>query len=83
MTNIEQVIEQYPDESFITLTGYDEAIVGISSDIRLVYDSEAIIDILARGMSREDAIEFYEYNVEGSYFGEKSPILMTPKKKII
>ena len=82
MSNLEHIIEQYPEESFVVLHNYDEAILGVSSDMRLVYDSNIIIEILGRDMSPEDAVEFFEYNIESTYFGEKSPILMTTNIRI-
>lgn len=43
---------------------YDEAIVGITHDNRVVYDSELMIQALIDhdGMSYEEAIEWFEYN---------------------
>lgn len=43
---------------------YDEAIVGITHDNRVVYDSELMIQALIDhdGMSYEEAIDWFEYN---------------------
>ena len=55
---------------------YDDAIIGYDSKSdRLIYDEDKIIDILIiiEGMSIEDAIEYYDYNISGTQ-GENSPI---------
>ncbi|MCK5362873.1 MAG: hypothetical protein KAR22_07900 [Gammaproteobacteria bacterium] len=42
----------------------------------VVYDREKVIQVYIDrdGMSREDAEEFYEFNVDGAYVGPKTPI---------
>jgi hypothetical protein len=55
---------------------YDVAIVGYEANKdRLIYDEDKIIDILItrEQMSIEDAIEYYEFNINGSQ-GENYPI---------
>ena len=47
--------------------GLDKAIIGATHDIatghfRLVYDVDMCIDILAKDMTRAEAMEFLEYN---------------------
>ena len=65
--------------------GYDEAIIGPANIWRsntmvsvLVYDAELIRKILMNrdGMSAEDAREFIEFNIEGGYIGEDTPVLV-------
>jgi hypothetical protein len=65
--------------------GFDEAILGPASIWRsntmvsvLVYDAEAMRKILMTrdGMSAEDAREFIEFNIEGAYIGEDTPVLV-------
>ena len=65
--------------------GFDEAIIGMSSDIatsgeRLIYDANKCIDILIRDhdMSEMEAIEYFEFNVSGSYVGDTTPIWLYP-----
>ena len=69
----------------IKYDGYDEAIIGPASIWRdqrqvqvLVYDAEEIRKILmARdGMDAEEAREFIEFNIEGGYLGEHTPVLV-------
>jgi len=67
--------------------GFDEAILGPASIWRsnsmvgvLVYDAEIMRKILMNrdGMSAEEAREFIEYNIEGAYIGEDTPVLVWP-----
>jgi hypothetical protein len=55
---------------------YDVAIIGYEANKdRLIYDEDKIIDILItkEEMSIEDAIEYYEFNINGSQ-GANFPI---------
>ncbi len=56
--------------------GYDDAAIGVSTDGRLVYSVEKMIEITARDgdMSELDAIEWLEYNTFNTYVGEMTPI---------
>lgn len=58
--------------------GLGEALIGITTKGLAVYDSYKVIAILmARdGMDEEEAIEFFEYNIDGSYVGEQTPIFI-------
>lgn len=72
---IDKIIEQYEDETFLKADGYDEAIIGVDeTSMRLIYSYKKCIEILMRDMSEEDAIDYFNYNVSGSYVGEKTPI---------
>lgn len=59
--------------------GFDEAIIGIGRQFNknlVIYDEDKCIQILMErdGMSEEEAIEFFEFNVVGAYVGEYTPI---------
>ena len=63
--------------------GLDEAILGQAHIWRnnsmhavIVYDAEKIRHILMTrdGMSAEEAREFIEYNIEGAYMGDETPV---------
>lgn len=72
---IEKIIECYEDETFLKATGFDEAIIGVDEcSMRLIYSYSKCIEILKRDMSHDEAIEFFSFNVSGSYVGEKTPI---------
>ena len=63
----------------ILVDGMDEAILGVAyragSDPIVAYDIGKIIKILMErdGMSREDSVEFYEFNIEQAYMGSRTP----------
>jgi hypothetical protein len=72
---IDRIIENYYDEKLLIAEGFDEAIIGIDeSSMRLIYSVDKCIDILTRDMSISDAIDYFDFNVRGSYVGEKTPI---------
>lgn len=81
MTKLEQILEQFPDNNFITLDELDDAIIGVYADTenpRLVYSISKIIDcFVEQGMDEDDAIEYYEYNTARAIpYVENAPILI-------
>ena len=76
---LEDIIEKYPDETFLIADGFDEAVIGVEEDtMRLVYSTQKCIDILVREhrMDYLDAADYFYYNVSGSYVGEQTPIFI-------
>jgi hypothetical protein len=64
-----------PDEEVLLLDGLDEAFIGLTSgNIRAVYNINKIIECLSKDMSEEDAWEYFHYNIECAYVGEKTPL---------
>ena len=74
MSILNSILDKYPEEGFIKADGFDEAIIGVSTDIRLVYSIEKIIELLMKDMSEDDAIDYFYFNIDGAYLGEKTPI---------
>ena len=62
-------------------TTFDRAILGLTSDGRIVYSESKIIIALqdVDGMEYEEALEFYEYNTSRgvAYAGKKAPVIIT------
>lgn len=60
----------------MTVEGMDDAILGYESDsLRLIYSVDKILtNLIAQGMTFEEAREWYGYNIEGAYVGERTPI---------
>ncbi len=62
---------------------FDDAIVGIASRCSLshlvIYSESKVIDILINkyDMTDLEAIEWYNYNMMGSYVGEGTPLFLT------
>jgi hypothetical protein len=72
---IDTILESYQDESFLKADGFDEAIIGVDDvSMRLIYSVSKIIEILMLDMNEDDAFEHFEYNIAGSYMGDKTPI---------
>ena len=65
-----------------TADGFDEAIIGsITSYGRgetVLYSTQKIIEVMMErdGMTEEDAIEFFNYNIIGSYNGNGMPAFL-------
>ena len=65
------------EEESLFADGFDEAILGLDSlSLRVIYSVSMCYSILQQrdGMSYEDAVEFFSFNVLGSYMGDKTPI---------
>jgi len=72
---LEDVLDAYPDELFIKMDGFDNCIIGVDeSSMRLIYSQKKIIKTLCKDMSEEEALEYYYYNIDGSYIDAK-PII--------
>jgi hypothetical protein len=72
---INKIIEHYPEEDFLKADGFDKAILGIDEkSMRLIYSVSKCIKILMKNMTREESIEYFDFNVAGAYMGKKTPI---------
>lgn len=78
MKTLEQIVIDYPEESFYIADGFDNAIIGFDENARrLVYDVDVVIDILIEdGMTYDEAIEYYDFNIASAYIGEGTPIFV-------
>ena len=67
--------------------GFDGAIIGYIERFGLpkivCYDKDKCIDILAKDMSYEDAVEYFYFNVIGSYVGENTPCFFSDIKEVL
>ena len=62
-------------DDILLADGFDDALLGITSHNIAVYDINKCITILEKqGMSLDGAIDYFYYNVEGSYVGKQTPI---------
>jgi hypothetical protein len=75
---LEEILEYYPDETFLKADGLDSAVIGVQvgEPMRLIYSVTKIIEHLVTEdeMDLEDAMEHFEFNIRGSYVGEQTPI---------
>ena len=75
MTNkTERLIIEYADQDQLQLPNqYNDCIVGVLSDGRIVYSVYKILKILQQDMSYEDALDHFYYNFDGSK-GDTLPV---------
>ena len=73
------LLESYEEEQLKFADGFDEAIIGIHDNFTkkpiVIYSKQKCIKILMdNGMTYEEAIEYFDFNVSGAYVGEDTPI---------
>jgi len=75
------------EEAMLRINGYDDCIMGMACIWRdqtrvevLVYDGDAMVEELIKnsGLTFEEAHEYVEYNIEGAYVGERTPVIVWP-----
>jgi len=74
---LQQITEDFPEETFLYPTGYEDCVVGLEySNNILVMDANKIIDKLINEdeMTEIEAQEFFDYNIAGT------KTLSVPKK---
>lgn len=65
--------------------GFNQAIIGNEYNTnRVVYSIERMLQILIDrdGMSMEEAIEFFDFNIGGAYVGEMTPVYVWTEDKV-
>jgi hypothetical protein len=76
----EQLKEENPKAMFAD--GFDDAIIGVSrrygNDPLVAYSREKCINVLMKRdkMDRDEANEFFDFNVIGSYVGVGTPVFV-------
>ncbi|MFZ9878331.1 MAG: hypothetical protein ACO3EG_07330 [Chitinophagaceae bacterium] len=74
----EKLFKTYEEEGLLKADGFDDAIIGIDEKtMRLIYSVSKCIEILSKDMSRGDAVDYFYFNMESAYVGEKTPIWCT------
>jgi hypothetical protein len=76
MSVLEIIMDNYPEEKFLKVDGFDEAIIGLEENsFKLIYSVKKCLSILEKqDMEYEDALEYFYFNVSGAYMGDKTPI---------
>lgn len=75
------VIDAYADSNgveLIVFDGLDDAIIGLDDENeRVVYSRDKIIIALTNdGMTEEEALEYFDYNIGCMYVGEHTPLII-------
>ncbi len=74
---LDDIIDSFPDEDILKADGFDKAVIGVELDtMRLIYSKLKCVEVimLTSDLSYDEAIEFLDFNVFGSYVGELTPI---------
>ena len=70
-------------DEIILADGFEEAFLGVSEVFGrpplATYDRDKCIDILVKrdGMTYEEAVEYFDFNVTGAWVGDSTPIYLT------
>lgn len=78
-----ELFERFEGEELMSVDGFDRAVVGVGermgSSPFLVYDKLLMVEMLVQRdkMGYEEALEFFNYNILGSYVGESTPVFIT------
>lgn len=72
----------HPDGEFLLADGFENAFIGVvygkMREPVACYDRKKCISILVArdGMAEEDAEEFFSFNVDDAWMGEKTPMFL-------
>ena len=83
-SELEDLEEVYHDEEIVVIDGLDKAFLGFAERYSFtrpiaVYDRDVCIRLITErnGLSNEEAEDFYETDVLGTWFGDQTPIFVT------
>jgi hypothetical protein len=67
------------EEPLILVDGFDDCIIGLAEgfegDLAIAYDrGKMLAKLVSDGMSEEEAIEYFDFNIAGAYVGIHTPI---------
>jgi hypothetical protein len=77
LEELKETISQHNPEALFA-DGHDHAIMGYATDGRVIYSVDQIICGLMNrdGMTKEEADEFFSFNIECAYVGDYTPLYM-------
>ena len=64
------------DPTILVADGFDDCIIGLTfrdDGLVALYSIDRILKKLEQDMSDIDALEFFEFNIDGAYMGVKTP----------
>lgn len=65
--------------------GFDSALIGFGFQFTnpvAIYDYDKCIEVLMKDMDREDAEEYFDFNVIGAWVGESTPVFLYRRVEI-
>ena len=77
-------ILEWIDETFEVIvypTGFEDCIVGVGEryggpPVAILDVEKMLTEMERQGMTREEAVEYFEYNILGAYVGAESPVYL-------
>ena len=82
MTRTEAEEAVGPESKALFCDGFDNCILGIASrcgfeEDLIAYDYDKMIaQMVSQGMTQEEAVEFFEFNIIGAWLGKGTPIFV-------
>ena len=81
MTDLQRIDERLEaaGEEALGADGYDDCVIGLAYQHTrplIVYSKKKVIERLMEDMSRDDAEEFFQFNIGGTYLGAGTPLFM-------
>lgn len=83
---IDEILERVGDDEngVVLFDGLESAYLGVGTAFHegghrfyAVYSYSGIIEsLMSDGMDREDAVEYYSFNIEGLYAGAQTPVIL-------
>jgi hypothetical protein len=73
------------DSEALRVDGFNDCIIGTDyKKLRVVYSIERMLQILIdrEGMSMEEAMEYFSFNIGGAYMGEMTPMYVWTEDKV-
>tara|TARA_R110001599_G_scaffold32907_1_gene107244 strand:+ start:523 stop:783 length:261 start_codon:yes stop_codon:yes gene_type:complete len=77
---IDKIKEMYNEatvDNLLIADGFDDCIIGVNNEYtKVIYSYSKCVDVLMNRdkMTKEDAIEWMEFNVVSAYMGDNTPI---------
>jgi len=72
-----ELVEQTGDESLLFADGFDSCIIGYAlynGVYKVIYDKSKILIELSKQMSFEESDEYFLYNIQNAYVGDRTPV---------
>jgi len=70
----------YPNEEILIMNGFEEAFLGVAvqfdKHIPIFCKNKCISILMDQDMSYEDAVEFFDFNVQNAWHGENTPAFL-------
>lgn len=76
----EWVNENFPDQEILIANGFEEAFIGVAvqgnNNIPIFSKAKCLDILISQGMSYEEAVEFFDFNVQSAWLGPNTPAYM-------